>query len=285
MTLAPVSSLIALIEQAWEGRAELSTKTQGEIRDAVDGVLEALDAGQIRVAEKTDGAWKVNEWVKKAVLLSFRLNDNKLMTNGPAGTTFWDKVPLKFEGWTAETYAAAGFRSVPGAFVRKGAFIAPGAVVLPCFMNLGVHVGKGTMIDAMAMVGSCAQIGENCHISSNVMIGGVLEPIQAAPVIIEDNCFIGAQCGVAEGMIVEEGAVLAMGTSLGASTKIIDRKTGEIFQGRVPAFSVVVPGTLPGSPLPNGAPGPNVACGVIVKRVDAKTRGRTSVNELLRDVS
>ena len=247
-------------------------------------LTEDLDSGAARVAEKIDGAWRVNEWLKKAVLLSFRLNDMEIIPGGPGtGTAWWDKVPSKFAGWGASEFEAAGFRAVPNAVVRHSAYIAPGAVLMPSFVNLGAYVGSGTMVDTWATVGSCAQIGKNVHLSGGVGIGGVLEPLQANPVIIEDNCFIGARSEVAEGVIVEEGAVLSMGVYLGASTKIVDRETGETTMGRVPAYSVVVPGSLPGKPLPDGSPGPSLYCAVIVKRVDAQTRSKTSINELLRD--
>jgi 2,3,4,5-tetrahydropyridine-2-carboxylate N-succinyltransferase len=274
---------IAIIEQAWEDRAEIGFSTRGAVREAVDAVLEALDEGAVRVAEKRDGVWQVNQWAKKAVLLSFRLNDNRLIEGGPGKGGWYDKVPSKFEGWDEARFKQAGFRAVPGAIVRKSAYIAPGAVLLPSFVNLGAHVGGGTMVDTWATVGSCAQIGRNVHLSGGAGIGGVLEPLQAGPVIIEDDCFIGARAEVAEGVIVEQGAVLSMGVYLGASTKIIDRTTGEVFMGRVPAYSVVVSGSMPGKPLPDGSPGPALYCAVIVKRVDEKTRSKVSINELLRD--
>ena len=275
------------IDEAWERRDGVSAATKGEVRDAVVAALEGLDEGAFRVAEKVDGKWRVNQWLKKAVLLSFRLYDSVPVGNGPRdpdlGEAFWyDKVPSKFAGWARETFAKAGFRAVPNCVVRRSAYIAPDVVLMPCFVNVGAYVDSGTMIDTWSTVGSCAQIGRNCHISGGVGIGGVLEPLQADPVIIEDNCFIGARSEVAEGVIVEEGAVLAMGTFIGASTKVIDRETGETHIGRVPSYSVVVPGSLPGRPLPDGAPGPSLYCAVIVKRVDAKTRSRTSINELLR---
>ena len=276
----PRSHIIARIEEAWENRTEITTATQGLVREAVESTLDALDAGEVRVAEKIDGVWQVNQWAKKAVLLSFRLSDNRVMGSG--ASTCFDKVPTKFEGWDDARFRAAGFRAVPGAVVRKSAYIAPGVVLMPSFVNLGAYVGSGTMVDTWATVGSCAQIGKNVHLSGGAGIGGVLEPLQAGPVIIEDNCFIGARAEVAEGVIVETGAVLSMGVYLGASTKIIDRETGEIFMGRVPAYSVVVSGTLPGKPLPDGTPGPGLYCAVIVKRVDEKTRSKVSINELLR---
>lgn len=278
------SDLQSAIETAWENREALTPATTGADREAVETALADLDSGAARVAEKIDGAWRVNEWLKKAVLLSFRLNDMEIIPGGPGtGTAWWDKVPSKFAGWGASEFEAAGFRAVPNAVVRHSAYIAPGAVLMPSFVNLGAYVGSGTMVDTWATVGSCAQIGANVHLSGGAGIGGVLEPLQANPVIIEDNCFIGARSEVAEGVIVEEGAVLSMGVYLGASTKIVDRETGETTMGRVPAYSVVVPGSLPGKPLPDGSPGPSLYCAVIVKRVDAQTRSKTSINELLRD--
>jgi 2,3,4,5-tetrahydropyridine-2-carboxylate N-succinyltransferase len=275
--------IIADIEDAWENRAEVNNATQGLVRDAVESVLEGLDGGKIRVAQKVDGQWQVNQWAKKAVLLSFRLNDNTLIPNGPGAATWYDKVPSKFEGWDAERYKAAGFRAVPGSIVRRSAYVAPGTILMPSFVNLGAYVDEGTMVDTWVTVGSCAQIGKNVHLSGGVGIGGVLEPLQAGPVIIEDNCFIGARSEVVEGVVVETGAVLSMGVFIGASTKIIDRATGEVFYGRVPAYSVVVAGSLPGKALPDGTPGPGLYCAVIVKRVDEKTRSKVSINELLRD--
>ncbi len=271
------------IENAWEGRADISTATQGEARDAVTKALDLLDNGTLRVASPSDNGWVVNQWLKKAVLLSFRLNENQIISGGPGGANWFDKVDSKFCGWDEARYKQAGFRAVPDSIVRHSSYVAPNAVLMPCFINVGAYVGEGTMIDTWSTVGSCAQVGANCHISGGVGIGGVLEPLQAEPVIIEDNVFIGARSEVAEGVIVEEGAVVSMGVFLGASTKVIDRETGEIFRGRVPAYSVVVPGTLPGKPLADGTPGPNLACAVIVKRVDAQTRSKTGVNELLRD--
>ncbi|MSO80872.1 MAG: 2,3,4,5-tetrahydropyridine-2,6-dicarboxylate N-succinyltransferase [Alphaproteobacteria bacterium] len=276
------NDLRARIEAAWEGRASLGFDTKGAARNAVDAALAGLDAGTLRVAEKTAAGWQVNEWLKKAVLLSFRLNDSGLVPGGP-GADWWDKVPSKFAGWGEAQFRAAGFRAVPTAVVRYSAYVAPGVILMPSFVNVGAWVGANTMIDTWSTVGSCAQIGANCHISGGVGIGGVLEPLQANPVIIGDNCFIGARSEVAEGVLVEDGAVLAMGTFLGASTKIIDRATGEVVVGRVPAYSVVVPGSLPGKPLPDGTPGPSLYCAVIVKRVDEKTRSRTSINDLLRN--
>lgn len=263
-----------IIEAAWDDRATISPSSNGAIKDAVENILMQLDKGQLRVAEKINDAWQVHEWVKKAVLLSFRLNPNTRMDSGMQ--TWWDKVPLKTTGWTDDNFASAGFRAVPGSVIRRGAYIAPNVVLMPSFVNIGAYVGEGTMVDTWVTIGSCAQIGKNCHISGGVGIGGVLEPLQASPVIIGDHVFIGARSEVAEGVIIEDGAVLSMGVFLGASTKIINRKTGEIFMGRVPAYSVVVPGTLPGEHA-------HLACAVIVKTVDAQTRSKTSLNELLRD--
>ncbi|MFC4348837.1 2,3,4,5-tetrahydropyridine-2,6-dicarboxylate N-succinyltransferase [Kordiimonas lipolytica] len=279
-----MSQLETIINDAFDNRDQASAATTGEIRDAVEAALNLLDSGEARVASKESGEWVVNQWLKKAVLLSFRLNDMETIAGGPGeNTNWWDKVPSKFEGWGENRFRDAGFRAVPGAIVRRSAFIGKGAVLMPSFVNLGAYVDEGTMVDTWATVGSCAQIGKNVHISGGAGIGGVLEPLQAGPVIIEDNCFIGARSEVAEGVVIEEGAVLSMGVFIGASTKIVDRNTGEVFMGRVPAYSVVVPGTLPGKPLPDGTPGPNLACAVIVKRVDERTRSKTSVNELLRD--
>lgn len=274
------AALKAEIEALWDRRAELGPASGAEARAAVEAALDLLDAGRLRVAEPTPAGWIVHEWLKKAVLLSFRLTDSRVMDTA-AGA--YDKVPLKCAGWDEARFRAAGFRAVPGSVVRRSAYIAPGVVLMPCFVNVGAYVDAGTMVDTWATVGSCAQIGRNCHISGGAGIGGVLEPLQSAPVIVEDDCFIGARAEVAEGVIVERGSVLAMGVYLGASTKIIDRTTGEVFVGRVPAYSVVVPGTLPGRPLPDGSPGPGLYCAVIVKRVDARTRARTAINELLRD--
>ncbi len=276
-------NLASIIDQAWEQRTGISAETEGPVRDAVQKVLDGLDVGRYRVAEKVGGKWEVHQWLKKAVLLSFRLNDSTLMGNGPDGACWWDKVPSKFNNWDGAHFVEAGFRAVPNCVVRRSAYIAPKVVLMPCFVNVGAYVGEGTMIDTWATVGSCAQVGRNCHISGGVGLGGVLEPLQANPTIIEDNCFIGARSEVAEGVIVEEGSVLSMGVFISASTKIIDRASGEIFMGRVPAYSVVVPGALPGKPLPNGQAGPSLACVVIVKRVDQQTRAKTSVNDLLRD--
>jgi len=276
------------IDAAWERRESLTPATAGEARAAVEAALDGLDRGVLRVAEKRDGAWLTHQWLKKAVLLSFRLSDSAPIPGGGdypgRGPSAWyDKVASKFAGWGEKEFRAAGFRAVPTAVVRRSAYIAPGVVLMPCFVNVGARVGRGTMIDTWATVGSCAQVGEACHISGGAGIGGVLEPVQAGPVIIEDNCFIGARAEVAEGVVVEQGSVLSMGVYLGASTKIVDRATGEVHFGRVPAYSVVVPGTLPGRALPNGEPGPGLYCAVIVKRVDERTRAKTSINELLRD--
>ena len=272
------------IDAAWEAVDSISLDTQGEIRDAVNAALNLLDSGEARVAEKLGGAWHVNQWLKKAVLLSFRLNDMAPIPGGPgANAPWWDKVPSKFEGWGEAEFRAAGFRAVPNCIVRHSAYIAPSVVLMPSFTNLGAYVDEGTMVDTWVTVGSCAQIGKNCHLSGGVGIGGVLEPLQAEPVIIEDNCFIGARSEVVEGVIVEEGAVLSMGCFISASTKVIDRQTGEIHIGRVPAYSVVVPGSLPGNPSPDGRPTPSLYCCVIVKTVDAQTRAKTSINDLLRD--
>jgi 2,3,4,5-tetrahydropyridine-2-carboxylate N-succinyltransferase len=280
------------IETAFEDRANVGSQTKGEVRDAVETALDLLDKGEARVAEKAGGAagrdslrdsWQVNQWLKKAVLLSFRLNDMTAIAGGPGGATWWDKVPSKFEGWSANKHAAAGFRSVPNCIVRRSAYIAPGVVLMPSFVNLGAYVDSGTMVDTWATVGSCAQIGKHVHLSGGVGIGGVLEPLQANPTIIEDNCFIGARSEVVEGVIVGEGSVLSMGVFIGASTKIVDRATGETHVGYVPPFSVVVSGSMPGKPLPNGAPGPSLYCAVIVKTVDAQTRSKTAINDLLRD--
>ena len=273
------NDLQATIDAAWDDRDSICAGTSGAVRDAVEEALRQLDSGEARVATRESvGQWTVHQWLKKAVLLSFRLNPMKAIPGGPGGAEWWDKVPSKFDGWDAARFTSAAFRAVPGCIVRRGAYIAPGAVLMPSFVNLGAYVGEGTMIDTWATVGSCAQIGRNVHISGGTGIGGVLEPLQAGPVIIEDNCFIGARSEVAEGVVVEEGAVISMGVFLGASTKIVDRATGEVIYGRVPAYSVVVPGTLPS---PTG--GASLACAVIVKRVDEKTRSKTSINELLRD--
>ena len=278
-----MTTLEQTIEALWDARDSLSPATTGDARDAVVAALDLLDSGERRVAEKIEGSWQVNQWLKKAVLLSFRINDMEAIPGGPGGAHWWDKVPSKFEGWDENRFRDAGFRAVPGSIVRRGAHIAKNVVLMPSFVNLGASVGEGTMVDTWATVGSCAQIGKNVHLSGGVGIGGVLEPLQAGPVIIEDNCFIGARSEVVEGVVVEEGAVLAMGVFLSSTSKIIDRATGEIFVGRVPSYSVVVPGALPGKPLPDGTPGPSLSCAVIVKRVDAQTRAKTAINELLRD--
>ncbi|TWH27227.1 MULTISPECIES: 2,3,4,5-tetrahydropyridine-2,6-dicarboxylate N-succinyltransferase [unclassified Aminobacter] len=284
MTKPDLVSLERTIVQAFDERDAVNTSTRGEVRDAVEAALELLDKGQVRVAERNDdGAWVVNEWLKKAVLLSFRLNPMEVIKGGPGDAVWWDKVASKFDGWSANEFERAGFRAVPGSIVRRSAFIAPGAILMPSFVNLGAYVGEGTMVDTWATVGSCAQIGKNVHLSGGVGIGGVLEPLQAGPVVIEDNCFIGARSEVVEGCIIREGAVLGMGVFIGKSTKIVDRETGEIFYGEVPPYSVVVAGTMPGKPMGNGEPGPNLYCAVIVKRVDEKTRSKTSINDLLRD--
>ena len=276
-------ALQAVIEKAWDERDAINTGTGGEVRAAVVEALNLLDSGARRVAEKVDGEWQVNQWLKEAVLLSFRLNDMETIPGGPGGAHWWDKVPSKFSGWGENRFRDAGFRAVPGSIVRHSAHIGKGVVLMPSFVNLGAYVDENSMVDTWATVGSCAQIGKNVHLSGGVGIGGVLEPLQAGPVIIEDDCFIGARSEVVEGVIVEQGAVLAMGVFLSSTTKIIDRATGEIFVGRVPSYSVVVPGALPGKPLPDGSPGPSLACAVIVKRVDAQTRSKTAINELLRD--
>jgi len=275
--------LAATIDAAWDERDTISPATKGRYRDAVDAALDGMDSGKMRVAEKAESSWQVHQWLKKAVLLSFRLNDMEEMGGGPDGAKWWDKVPSKFAGWSSNRFRDAGFRAVPGAIVRRSAYIAPNVVLMPSFVNVGAYVDSGTMVDTWATVGSCAQIGKNCHLSGGVGIGGVLEPLQAEPVIIEDDCFIGARSEVVEGVIVERGAVLAMGTFISSTTKIVNRNTGEIITGRVPAYSVVVPGSLPGKPLPDGSPGPSLYCAVIVKQVDAQTRAKTSINELLRD--
>jgi 2,3,4,5-tetrahydropyridine-2-carboxylate N-succinyltransferase len=277
------ASLSQTIDAAWEDRASVSPSTAGAVREAVETALEMLDDGRARVAEKTGEGWTVHQWLKKAVLLSFRLNDMGLIGGGPGEAVWWDKVPSKFEGWGENRFRAAGFRAVPNCVVRRGAYIAPNVVLMPSFVNLGAYVDEGTMVDTWVTVGSCAQIGKNVHLSGGVGIGGVLEPLQANPTIIEDHCFIGARSEVVEGVVVGEGSVLSMGVFISASTKIVDRETGEVFRGRVPPYSVVVPGSLPGKPLPDGSPGPSLSCAVIVKRVDAQTRAKTSINELLRD--
>lgn len=280
---ANTDKLQKTIDEAFEDRARITPKTKGAVRKAVASALDLLDSGKARVAEKqANGNWHVNQWLKKAVLLSFRLTDMGAIKGGPGKAAWWDKVPSKFDGWKAAQFKKAGFRAVPGSIVRRGAFIAPGVVLMPSFVNLGAYVGESTMVDTWATVGSCAQIGKNVHLSGGAGIGGVLEPVQAGPVVIEDNCFIGARAEVAEGVIVREGSVLSMGVYLGASTKIVERDTGKVHVGEVPPYSVVVPGSLPGKPV-NGQPGPSLYCAVIVKRVDEKTRAKTSINELLRD--
>ncbi|MGE5261099.1 MAG: 2,3,4,5-tetrahydropyridine-2,6-dicarboxylate N-succinyltransferase [Actinomycetota bacterium] len=275
--------LKTFIDSAFEHAAEITPETKGVVRDAVEEVLDLLDRGELRIAEKQGGAWVVHQWLKKAILLSFRLSEPHRIEGGPDGASWWDKVPTKFTKWKAKDFKEAGFRVVPGAVVRRSAYIAPGVVLMPSFVNLGARVEQGTMVDTWATVGSCAQIGKNVHLSGGAGIGGVLEPLQANPVIIEDNCFIGARAEVAEGVIVGEGSVLSMGVYIGQSTKIIDRQTGFVHQGRVPPYSVVVSGTMPGKPLADGAPSPSLYCAVIVKTVDEKTRAKTSINELLRD--
>jgi len=287
-TLMSDAKLQTLIDQAFEDRETIGPQTSGDVRDAVERALALLDSGKARVAEKIPGAtgpgsWTVNQWLKKAVLLSFRLNDNAIVPGGPGGAVWWDKVPSKFAGWDESAFRAAGFRAVPGAIVRRSAYIAPDAVLMPCFVNLGAYVGEKTMVDTWVTVGSCAQIGKAVHLSGGVGIGGVLEPLQAGPTIIEDDCFIGARSEIVEGVIVGQGSVVSMGVFIGASTKIVDRATGKIHVGYVPPYSVVVSGSLPGRPLPDGKPGPSLYCAVIVKTVDAKTRSKTGINDLLRD--
>jgi 2,3,4,5-tetrahydropyridine-2-carboxylate N-succinyltransferase len=279
-----LSALETTLNAAFDARDTVNSATKGEVREAVDHALDLMDKGEARVAERqADGQWKVHQWLKKAVLLSFRLNDMTTIPGGPGGANWWDKVPSKFEGWGENRFREAGFRAVPGAIVRRSAFIAKNVVLMPSFVNLGAYVDESTMLDTRSTVGSCAQIGKNVHNSGGVGIGGVLEPLQAGPVIVEDDCFIGARSEVAEGVIVRKGAVLSMGVFLGASTKIVDRETGEVFIGEVPSYSVVVPGSMPGKPLKDGSPGPSLSCAVIVKRVDERTRAKTSINELLRD--
>jgi 2,3,4,5-tetrahydropyridine-2-carboxylate N-succinyltransferase len=280
--------LQATIDAAWERRAEINPESDGDVRDAVHAALDALDRGELRVAEKRDGKWHTNQWLKKAVLLSFRLADSELIPGGGSyphfGEAGWyDKVPSKFAGWSADHFRTAGFRAVPNCVVRRSAYVAPGVVLMPSFVNVGAYVDSGTMVDTWVTIGSCAQIGKNCHISGGVGIGGVLEPIQAGPVVIEDNCFIGARSEVVEGVVVGEGSVISMGVFIGASTKIVDRNTGEVHMGKVPPYSVVVSGSMPGKPFPNNEMGPSLYCAVIVKRVDEQTRSKTSINELLRD--
>ena len=278
------ATLAKTIGDAFDNRDAVGPSTKGAVRDAVETALAMLDSGKARVAERqADGNWHVNQWLKKAVLLSFRLNDMSVIPGGPGKAVWWDKVPSKFDGWSEAEFRAAGFRAVPGAVVRRSAFVAPNVILMPSFVNLGAYVDTGTMVDTWATVGSCAQIGKHVHLSGGVGIGGVLEPLQAGPVIIEDNCFIGARSEVVEGVIVRKGAVLGMGVYLGQSTRIVDRESGKIMYGEVPPYSVVVSGTMPGKPLPNGEPGPNLYCAVIVKRVDERTRSKTSINDLLRD--
>ncbi len=276
-------NLQATIEAAFDNRDEVNLQTTGEIRDAVNEALNLMDKGEARVAEKGADGWSVNQWLKKAVLLSFRLNDMTTISGGAGGAHWWDKVPSKFEGWGEDEFRKAGFRAVPSCIVRHSAHIAPNVILMPSFVNLGAYVDSGTMVDTWVTVGSCAQIGKNVHLSGGVGIGGVLEPLQAGPVIIEDNCFIGARSEVVEGVVVGEGAVLSMGVYISASTKIIDRATGEVHMGHVPPYSVVVSGNTPGKPLPDGSPGPSLYCAVIVKTVDEQTRSKTSINDLLRD--
>src|SRR6478609_2710912 len=284
MSATDLSSLEKTLEAAFENRDSVNTSTKGEVRDAVEAALELLDGGKARVAERgADGAWTVNQWLKKAVLLSFRLNDMEVVKGGSGNSTWWDKVPSKFEGWGENQFRDAGFRAVPNCVVRRSAYIAKNVVLMPSFVNLGAFVDEGTMVDTWATVGSCAQIGKHVHLSGGVGIGGVLEPLQAGPTIIEDNCFIGARSEVVEGVVIREGSVLGMGVYVGMSTKIVDRDTGKIYQGEIPPYSVVVSGTMPGKALPNGEPGPNLYCAVIVKRVDERTRSKTSINDLLRD--
>jgi 2,3,4,5-tetrahydropyridine-2-carboxylate N-succinyltransferase len=288
MSSAGTENLAKTVDAAFERRDEIGPKTDGAVREAVEQALDLLDRGAVRVAERESdgpsrGTWRVNQWLKKAVLLSFRLNDMSEIGGGPGHAVWWDKVPSKFDHWDEARFRAAGFRAVPGCVVRRSAYIAPGVVLMPSFVNLGAYVDAGTMVDTWATVGSCAQIGKHCHISGGAGIGGVLEPLQAGPVIVEDNCFIGARSEVAEGVIVREGSVLSMGVFIGASTKIVDRDSGKVLQGEVPPYSVVVPGTMPGTPNKAGAATPNLYCAVIVKRVDEKTRAKTSINELLRD--
>ncbi len=278
-----MTDLQTTIDQAWEERDKLTLKTKGAVRKAVDKSLAMLDSGEARVAEKRDGTWHTNQWLKKAVLLSFRLNDMALIGGGAGKSKWWDKVPSKMEGWTAKDFRKAGFRAVPNCIVRRSAYIAPGVILMPSFVNLGAYVDRGTMVDTWVTVGSCAQIGKNVHLSGGVGIGGVLEPMQAGPTIIEDNCFIGARSEVVEGVVVGEGSVISMGVFIGQSTKIVERDTGKVHIGAVPPYSVVVSGSMPGKPFADGSPSPSLYCAVIVKRVDEKTRSKTSINELLRD--
>ncbi|MGO7019588.1 2,3,4,5-tetrahydropyridine-2,6-dicarboxylate N-succinyltransferase [Rhizobium leguminosarum] len=286
MSATDLASLEKIIESAFDNRDNVNTSAKGEVRDAVEAALDLLDAGKARVAERSaDGAWTVNQWLKKAVLLSFRLNDMDVVEGGSGNSTWWDKVPSKFENWGENHFRAAGFRAVPNCVVRRSAYIAPNAILMPSFVNLGAYVGEGTMVDTWATVGSCAQIGKHVHLSGGVGIGGVLEPMQAGPTIIEDNCFIGARSEVVEGCIIREGSVLGMGVFIGKSTKIVDRATGEVSYGEVPPYSVVVAGSMPSgnATMGNGQPAPHLYCAVIVKRVDEKTRSKTGINELLRD--
>ncbi|RFZ88695.1 2,3,4,5-tetrahydropyridine-2,6-dicarboxylate N-succinyltransferase [Shinella sp. WSJ-2] len=285
MSTSNLSALSATIDRAFEERDGINTGTRGEVRDAVETALNLLDTGKVRVAERgEDGNWTVNQWLKKAVLLSFRLNPMEIVKGGPGESSWWDKVPSKFDGWSVNEFEKAGFRAVPNCVVRRSAYIAPNAILMPSFVNLGAYVGEGTMVDTWATVGSCAQIGKHVHLSGGVGIGGVLEPMQAGPTIIEDNCFIGARSEVVEGCIVREGSVLGMGVFIGKSTKIVDRATGEVTYGEVPPYSVVVAGSMPSDKtMPNGLPAPGLYCAVIVKRVDAQTRSKTGINELLRD--
>jgi 2,3,4,5-tetrahydropyridine-2,6-dicarboxylate N-succinyltransferase len=276
--MSDIAQLQSVVESAFDARDTIGPATRGEVRDAVEAALALLDDGKVRVAERRDGGWAVNQWLKKAVLLSFRLNDMSVIGGGPGGGAWWDKVPSKFEGWGENRFRGAGFRAVPGAIVRRSAYIAPGVVLMPSFVNLGAYVDEATMIDTWATVGSCAQIGKRCHISGGAGIGGVLEPLQAGPVIIEDDCFIGARAEVAEGVVVRQGSVLSMGVYIGASTRIVDRQTGSVSYGEVPPYSVVVSGSMPGT-----SGGPSLYCAVIVKKVDERTRAKTSINELLRD--
>ena len=284
-----IENMKSVIDRVFDNNEDVNPNTTGEIRDSIETALDYLDHGKLRVAEPLGNSkWQVNQWLKKAVLLSFKINEMDVISGGPKSqntgpTNWWDKIPSKFSGWNKEEFKKAGFRAVPGSVVRHSAYIAPSVVLMPSFVNIGAYVDTGSMIDTWATVGSCAQIGKNVHISGGTGIGGVLEPIQAGPVIIEDDCFIGARSEVAEGVVVEKGAVLSMGVFIGASTKVIDRKTGEIYIGRVPAYSVVVPGSLPGKLMSDGSQGPSLYCAVIVKKVDAQTRSKTSVNELLRD--
>ncbi|WP_411196048.1 2,3,4,5-tetrahydropyridine-2,6-dicarboxylate N-succinyltransferase [Rhizobium sp.] len=286
MSATDLASLEKIIETAFDNRDNVNTSTRGEVRDAVEAALDLLDAGKARVATRgADGAWTVHQWLKKAVLLSFRLNDMEVVKGGSGSSTWWDKVPSKFEGWGENHFRAAGFRAVPNCVVRRSAYIAPNAILMPSFVNLGAYVGEGTMVDTWATVGSCAQIGKHVHLSGGVGIGGVLEPMQAGPTIIEDNCFIGARSEVVEGCIIREGSVLGMGVFIGKSTKIVDRATGEVSYGEVPPYSVVVAGSMPSgnATMGNGKPAPHLYCAVIVKRVDEQTRSKTGINELLRD--